>query len=116
MPLTVQTAAVSDEKLEQYILEHFDMRPKALIDELGLLAPIYSATSAYGHFGRSEFPWEKTNRAAKIADDLLGGKPKGKALAMTNGHVEHTNGKSKKDEKKDKKKDKKKSKGLGAEA
>jgi S-adenosylmethionine synthetase len=110
---TFGTGKISDEKLEQYILEHFDMRPKALIDELGLLAPIYSATSAYGHFGRSEFAWEKTNRAAKIADDLLGGKPKGKALAITNGHVEHANGGAKK---KDKKKDKKKAKGLGAEA
>ena len=111
---TFGTGKISDEKLEQYILEHFDMRPKALIDELGLLAPIYSATSAYGHFGRSEFPWEKTNRAAKIADDLLGGKPKGKALAITNGHVEHANGGTAK--KKDKKKEKKKAKGLGAEA
>ena len=109
---TFGTGKIIDEKLEQYILEHFDMRPKALIDELGLLAPIYSATSAYGHFGRSEFSWEKTTRAAKIADDLLGGKPKGKALAMTNGHVEgNGNGASK-----GKKKDKKKAKGLGAEA
>ena len=78
---TFGTGKISDEKLEKYILEHFDMRPKALIEELGLLAPIYKATSAYGHFGRSEFSWEKTTRAAKIADDLLGGKPKGKALA-----------------------------------
>ena len=46
------------------------MRPKALIDELDLLAPIYKPTAAYGHFGRCEFPWEKTDRAAKIADDL----------------------------------------------
>jgi S-adenosylmethionine synthetase len=113
---TFGTGKISDEKLEAYILEHFDMRPKALIDELGLLAPIYKATSAYGHFGRSEFSWENTARAAKIADDLLGGKPKGKALALTNGHVNgNGNGASKKD-KKDKKKDKKKAKGLSAEA
>jgi S-adenosylmethionine synthetase len=116
---TFGTGKISDEKLEQYILEHFDMRPKALIDELGLLAPIYGKTSAYGHFGRSEFSWEKTTRAAKIADDLLGGKPKGKALAITSGHVNgDTNGTSKaKDAKKDvKKSNKKKAKGLGAEA
>ena len=106
---TFGTGKISDEKLEAYILEHFDMRPKALIDELGLLAPIYRATSAYGHFGRSEFSWEKTNRAAKIADDLLGGKPKGKALVMTNGHADAA-------KKKDKKKPKKKAKGLSAEA
>ncbi len=71
---TFGTGSISDEKLEKYIMDKFDMRPKALIDELGLLAPIYKATSAYGHFGRSEFPWEKTHRAAKIAADL-GGKP-----------------------------------------
>ena len=111
---TFGTGKISDEKLEEYILEHFDMRPKALIDELGLLAPIYKATSAYGHFGRSEFSWEKTNRAAKIAADLLGGKPKGKALAMTNGHA-NGNGSSKKD-KKERKKEKKKAKALAAEA
>ena len=61
---------MSDEALEKYILSNFDMRPKALIDTLGLLAPIYKPTAAYGHFGRSEFPWEKTDRAAKMADDL----------------------------------------------
>jgi S-adenosylmethionine synthetase len=69
---TFGTGKVSDEELEKYILSNFDMRPKALIEELGLLAPIYKKTAAYGHFGRPEFPWEKTQRAAKIADDLLG--------------------------------------------
>jgi S-adenosylmethionine synthetase len=112
---TFGTGKISDEKLEAYVLEHFDMRPKALIDELGLLAPIYKPTSAYGHFGRSEFAWEKTTRAQKIASDLLGGKPKGKALSLGDGNG-HSNGngngasKTKKDKKKDKKK------GLEAEA
>jgi S-adenosylmethionine synthetase len=73
---TFGTGKVADDVLEKYILAHFDMRPKALIDELGLLAPIYRATSAYGHFGRSEFPWEKTHRAEQVAADLLGGKSK----------------------------------------
>jgi S-adenosylmethionine synthetase len=73
---TFGTGRISDEALEKYVLASFDMRPKALIDELGLLAPIYKATAAYGHFGRSEFPWEKTTRAAKIADDLLKGSSK----------------------------------------
>jgi S-adenosylmethionine synthetase len=68
---TFGTGKVDDEVLEKYILANFDMRPKALIEELGLLAPIYRRTAAYGHFGRSDFPWEKTDRAAKIADDLL---------------------------------------------
>jgi S-adenosylmethionine synthetase len=74
---TFGTGKVEDSVLEKYIMANFDMRPKALIDELGLLAPIYKATSSYGHFGRKEFPWEKTARAAKIADDLLRGKTKG---------------------------------------
>jgi S-adenosylmethionine synthetase len=58
-------------------MENFDMRPRALIEELDLLQPIYRATSAYGHFGRSEFSWEKTDRAAALASDLLGVKLKG---------------------------------------
>jgi S-adenosylmethionine synthetase len=84
---TFGTGKVPDEKLEKYILTNFDMRPKALIEELGLLTPIYKKTAAYGHFGRSEFPWEKTQRAAKIADDLLGS-PKGAKANGTsaNGH------------------------------
>jgi S-adenosylmethionine synthetase len=52
-------------------LKNFDMRPKALIEELDLLRPGYRRTAAYGHFGRSEFTWERTTRAAKLADDLL---------------------------------------------
>jgi S-adenosylmethionine synthetase len=79
---TFGTGKVSDEALEKYILANFDMRPKALIDELGLLAPLYKPTAAYGHFGRSDFAWEKTGRAAKIADDLL---PKAHKASKTNG-------------------------------
>jgi S-adenosylmethionine synthetase len=79
---TFGTGKVADEVLEKYILQNFDMRPKALIDELGLLAPVYKKTASYGHFGRSEFSWESTDRAAKIADDLLGGKA---AKSQTNG-------------------------------
>jgi S-adenosylmethionine synthetase len=64
----------------------FDMRPKALIDELGLLAPIYRATSNYGHFGRADFAWEKTDRAARITDDLLRATTK---VARVNGTSAH---------------------------
>jgi S-adenosylmethionine synthetase len=115
---TFGTGKVSDEKLEKYILEHFDMRPKALIDELGLLAPIYKATAAYGHFGRSEFNWEKTNRAAVLAADLLGAKVKGTPVSLSNGSANGGNGHAKKTAKADKKGKKggKKGKGLGAEA
>jgi S-adenosylmethionine synthetase len=105
---TFGTGLVSDEKLERYLHQSFDMRPKAIIDELQLLAPIYRATSAYGHFGRSEFSWESTARAAQIADDLLGAKVKHHVGAELNGF---SNGDtSKKNGKKDKKKHKKKQK------
>ncbi len=70
---TFGTGSVGDETLEKYIMANFDMRPKAIIDQLDLLKPIYRKTAAYGHFGRDEFTWEKTDRAAKMADDL--GKP-----------------------------------------
>jgi S-adenosylmethionine synthetase len=111
---TFGTGKISDERLESYILEHFDMRPKALIDELGLLAPQYLPTAAYGHFGRSEFSWEKTTRAAQLTADLLGGKPAGKRVDLKgldvlatsngrNGHSTGTNGHAKKADKKAKK-------------
>ncbi|MDC0748435.1 methionine adenosyltransferase [Polyangium mundeleinium] len=94
---TFGTGRVADEVLEKYILESFDMRPKAIIDQLDLLKPIYRKTAAYGHFGRDDFSWEKTDRAAKMADDLL--RP---SVSTTNGSS-HANGSSKKDQKKRKK-------------
>jgi S-adenosylmethionine synthetase len=69
---TFGTGKVDDSVLAGYVQKNFDMRPRALIEELDLLRPIYRATSAYGHFGRSEFSWEKTHRAEQIAHDLLG--------------------------------------------
>jgi S-adenosylmethionine synthetase len=94
---TFGTGKIADDKLEKYILEHFDMRPKALIDELDLLRPIYKPTAAYGHFGRSEFSWEKTDRAAEMADDLLGSRTTKKTNgANGNGKHEKTKKKSKK--------------------
>jgi S-adenosylmethionine synthetase len=83
---TFGTGKISDDKLERYITDHFDMRPKALIDELDLLRPIYKPTAAYGHFGRAEFSWEKTDRAAEMADDLS-------PARATNGNG-HRNGKT----------------------
>ena len=86
---TFGTGKISDEKLEAYILAKFDMRPKALIDELGLLAPQYLPTASYGHFGRSEFSWEKTTRTAQPTAELLGGKASGKKVEA---HANGTNG------------------------
>ena len=107
---TFGTGKVPDEKLEAYILDKFDMRPKALIDELGLLAPQYLPTAGYGHFGRAEFSWEKTARAAQLAADLLGGKAKGTKVndVMVTPAKAASNGKdAKKADKSDKKKGKK---------
>src|SRR5262249_28832603 len=73
---TFGTGKVDDERLGDYIAESFDMRPRAIIEQLGLLRPIYRETAAYGHFGRKGFPWEKTNRAKQIAKELLSGKTK----------------------------------------
>ncbi len=66
------TGKVDDEKLSTYVRENFDMRPRAIIDQLNLLRPIYRATAAYGHFGRTEptFTWELTDRVDRIRDDL----------------------------------------------
>jgi S-adenosylmethionine synthetase len=64
---TFGTGTVDEEKLSNYISTHFDMRPRAIIEQLQLLRPIYRPTAAYGHFGRPEFPWERTDRAAELA-------------------------------------------------
>jgi S-adenosylmethionine synthetase len=63
---TFGTGKVSDEMLTALVRDHFDLRPYGLIKMLDLERPIYRATAAYGHFGREEFPWEKTDKA----DDL----------------------------------------------
>ncbi|AKT43449.1 methionine adenosyltransferase [Chondromyces crocatus] len=68
---TFGTGRIDEELIEKYVMSNFDMRPKAIIEQLDLLKPIYRKTAAYGHFGRDEFSWEKTDRAAKMADDLL---------------------------------------------
>ncbi len=71
MATTYGTGKVSDEKIEQLIAKHFDLRPKGIIQMLDLLRPIYEKTAAYGHFGRSEpeFSWEKTDKAEALAAD-----------------------------------------------
>ncbi len=82
---TFGTGKVADDVLGDYVLKNFDMRPRALIEELDLLRPIYRPTAAYGHFGRSEFSWESTHRAEKIAFDLLGTPMKSKPAKSSNG-------------------------------
>ncbi|MDJ0955299.1 MAG: methionine adenosyltransferase [Arenicellales bacterium] len=62
---TFGTGLVSEQQIEALIQEHFDLRPKAIIQTLDLLRPIYRNTAAYGHFGRTEpeFTWENTDKA-----------------------------------------------------
>ena len=65
---TFGTEKVPVEKIQSAVLQVFDLRPAAIIRDLDLLRPIYSATSSYGHFGRElpEFTWEKADRAAAL--------------------------------------------------
>ena len=65
---TFGTGKVSEELLTQLVREQFDLRPYGLIEMLDLVRPIYKATAAYGHFGREEFPWEKTDKAELLRD------------------------------------------------
>jgi S-adenosylmethionine synthetase len=65
---TFGTGTVSDERLSQVISEVFDARPAAMIEQLDLRRPIYAATSAYGHFGRPEFPWERLDRVEELRE------------------------------------------------
>ncbi|MFB8385916.1 methionine adenosyltransferase [Microbacterium sp. NPDC055910] len=62
------TAQVSDETITRAILDVFDLRPRAIVEQLDLLRPIYAQTASYGHFGRElpDFTWERTDRV----DDL----------------------------------------------
>ncbi|WP_446010836.1 methionine adenosyltransferase [Candidatus Electrothrix sp.] len=65
---TFGTGKVSEERLIQLVDEVFDLRPKAIVQQLDLLRPIYKKTAAYGHFGRElpEFTWERTDKAEEL--------------------------------------------------
>ncbi|MCZ2104918.1 MAG: methionine adenosyltransferase [Comamonadaceae bacterium] len=65
---TEGTGKIPDEKIAQLVHEHFDLRPKGIIQMLDLQRPIYAKTAAYGHFGRDEpeFTWERTDKAAAL--------------------------------------------------
>ena len=69
---TFGTGKVEQEKLIEAIRDNFDLRPKGIINMLGLLRPIYQQTAAYGHFGRSDIdlPWERTDRADILKQQL----------------------------------------------
>ncbi|MCW9698571.1 MULTISPECIES: methionine adenosyltransferase [unclassified Avibacterium] len=63
---TFGTGKVSNALLVNLVREFFDLRPYGLIKMLDLIQPIYRQTAAYGHFGREQFPWEKTDRAEEL--------------------------------------------------
>jgi len=71
---TFGTEKLPVNQIADAVLATFDLRPAAIIRDLDLLRPIYSKTSAYGHFGRelAEFSWEKTDRAATLAQSVKG--------------------------------------------
>ncbi|MBE2894516.1 methionine adenosyltransferase [Spirabiliibacterium falconis] len=66
MVQTFGTAKVSEDLLVKLVREFFDLRPYGLIKMLNLIQPIYRETATYGHFGREQFPWEKTDRAEEL--------------------------------------------------
>ncbi|WP_010640427.1 methionine adenosyltransferase [Acidithiobacillus thiooxidans] len=67
---TFGTGKIDDDRIAALVREHFDLRPKGIIQMLDLLRPIYGKTAAYGHFGREEpeFTWERTDKAAALRD------------------------------------------------
>ncbi len=66
---TQGTAKISERRIEELIRQHFDLRPKGIIQMLDLLRPIYRQTASNGHFGRHdiELPWEKTDKVAALS-------------------------------------------------
>jgi len=69
---TFGTGKLPDSEIVALIREHFDLRPRGLIEMLDLRRPIYQATASYGHFGREEenFTWERTDKAAELKKAL----------------------------------------------
>jgi S-adenosylmethionine synthetase len=67
---TYGTGKLPDDQILVLVQKYFDMRPRAIIDQLDLLRPIYKQTATFGHFGREELPWEKTDKAALLKAEL----------------------------------------------
>ena len=68
---TFGTGRIDDDQIAELVSRHFDLRPKAIVEMLDLLRPIYRETAAYGHFGRTgdNFTWERTDRAEALRED-----------------------------------------------
>ncbi len=63
---TYGTGRLTDSEIADIVIKEFDLRPLAIINTLGLRAPIYSKTAAYGHFGKADLPWEKCDRVQDL--------------------------------------------------
>lgn len=70
---TFGTSKVSEEKIEELVAKHFDLRPAAIIRDLGLRRPLYRQVAAYGHMGRVDLdvPWEKTDKAEMLRKEAF---------------------------------------------
>ena len=78
-----EAEGLTQDRIEQLVHEHFDLRPAAILRDLDLRRPIYRKTAAYGHFGRPDLdlPWERTDKAAMLASDA--GLPEPEVVAAT---------------------------------
>jgi S-adenosylmethionine synthetase len=67
---TFGTGKIEEDRISELVSEHFDLKPRGIIEMLDLLHPIYTRTAVYGHFGREDegFPWERTDRASALRD------------------------------------------------
>jgi S-adenosylmethionine synthetase len=91
---TFGTGRISDERIQELVTRNFDLRPGAIIRDLDLRRPIYKATAAYGHFGRTDIdaPWERTDKADLLRQEAgLAGEAKLEVLVPNavpdpNGH------------------------------
>jgi S-adenosylmethionine synthetase len=63
---TYGTSKLDGATLSSLIRKNFGLKPREITDQLDLLRPIYRPTASYGHFGRPEFPWEKTDKVAAL--------------------------------------------------
>jgi S-adenosylmethionine synthetase len=65
---TFGTAVIDEERIARAVRQTFGLKPREIIEHLNLLRPIYQSTAAYGHFGRPEFTWEKTDKKDALRD------------------------------------------------
>ncbi len=94
---TFGTGVADDDRIAKVVSELFDFRPRAIIETLDLLRPIYRPTASYGHFGRSEpgFTWERTDRAEELRQAVLGSAGKAQNGKTKSANGTHENGAAK---------------------